>query len=277
MSLDIDKIIKLYFQQNNILIKHHIDSYNNYVDNILPNIISENFPIILLYNDSNIKIRKIIINIKNFKIKKPLSIENNGCSNIMTPTIARLKNCSYLSSIFIDFIINIFIEENGNLIELKSKIVENILLGKIPIMVKSKYCIMNTVNNNNNECKYDIGGYFIINGNEKIIISQEKIINNIIQVYKNMKANNKFSYICEIRSLNHNNFSIPKVSSIKITNKDNKYNNKIYISLPHMKTEIPIMILFRALGCETDHDIIQYIIDNDKINIERYEIILVIF
>ena len=68
MSLDIDKIIKLYFQQNNILIKHHIDSYNNYVDNILPNIISENFPIILLYNDSNIKIRKIIINIKNFKI-----------------------------------------------------------------------------------------------------------------------------------------------------------------------------------------------------------------
>ena len=70
------------------------------------------------------------------------------------------------------------------------KQINNILLGKIPIIVKSKYCVYK--NNFQSECKYDLGGHVIINGNEKVLITQEKIIPNIIQVYKNSKKNSKF-------------------------------------------------------------------------------------
>ena len=72
-----------------------------------------------------------------------------------------------------------------------------------------------------------MGGYFIINGNEKVIISQEKIANNMVQVFKNPKNSSKFSHICETRSLNENHYGIPKVSAIKITNKSNMYDNTL--------------------------------------------------
>ena len=203
--LNTDEIIRSYFTQNNILIKHQIESYNYYVDSIIPNIISQFFPITLTYNDDNIIIKKIFLNIKNIKIKKPLSVENNGCSKMMTPNIARLKNDTYLSSVIVDFVSHITIKENDKLIELEEKVIENIILGKIPIMVKSKYCILDSLSKNN-ECQYDPGGYFIINGNEKVIICQEKIVHNLIQIYKNNKLSNKYAYLCEIRFLDEKNF-----------------------------------------------------------------------
>ena len=76
-------------------------------------------------------------------------------------------------------------------------------------MVKSRYCSVKS--DGKGECKYDLGGYFIINGNEKVIISQEKVANNLIQVFKNSKNTTKYSHVCEVRSLNENVFGIPKV------------------------------------------------------------------
>ena len=123
--------------------------------------------------------------------------------------------------------------------------------------------------NKDEECKFDLGGYFLINGNEKVIISQEKVANNMIQVFKNPKNSSKFSHICETRSLNENAYGIPKVSSIKITNKPNMYDNTLKISLPHMKQEIPLLVLFRALGSGSDKDVIYYIIDNNGSEIDH--------
>ena len=111
--------------------------------------------------------------------------------------MARERNSTYLSSIIVDFRSIITIKEGGdNTIELKSNVISNIVLGKIPIMVGSKYCVLNE-KNREDECSFDLGGYFIINGNEKVIISQEKIANNMVQVFKNPKNSSKFSHICK--------------------------------------------------------------------------------
>ena len=135
-------------------------------------------------------------------------------------------------------------------------------------MVKSKYCILDSLSKNN-ECQYDPGGYFIINGNEKVIICQEKIVHNLIQIYKNNKLSNKYAYLCEIRFLDEKNFGIPKTVSLKITSKPNIYGNKFYILLPHMKNEIPIFVLFRALGYSTDKEIVYTILDNDNSKLDN--------
>ena len=79
---------------------------------------------------------------------------------------------------------------------MQDKIISNIVIGKIPIMVKSKYCILNQ-KGYEDECLYDLICYFIINGNEKVIISQEKVANNLVQVFKNPKNTSKYSHICE--------------------------------------------------------------------------------
>ena len=94
MNLAIDEIIKCYFNQKNILVKHQLDSYNEFIENILPNIISNYFPIEMDFDSD--KIKNIKLNIINITIGKPFTTENNGCSKLLTPEIARLRNYSYV-------------------------------------------------------------------------------------------------------------------------------------------------------------------------------------
>ena len=262
-KLDTDDIIQSYFNESNINVDHQISSYNYYIDTIIPQIISQYFPIRISFNDSKCMIKEVTVDIKNIRMGKPLLIENNGCSNLMTPNMARIRNGTYISPMIVDFESQIKILEEDVVINLEKSIIQNIVFGKIPIMVKSKYCILNQ-KGGDEECPYDLGGYFIINGNEKVIVSQEKIANNLIQVFKNPKNYAKYAYICETRSLNEGEFGIPKVVSMKITNKQDIYSNHIRVLLPHMKTEIPLFIIFKALGCESDKDIIYHIIDNNN-------------
>ena len=231
-ELSTEPIIQAYFDQENILAKHQLESFDDYIENILPNILKQYNPIVVeLDNESEKDIR-----IKNIKmhlltdtiiIEDCLYSENNGVKNILYPDIANRRNYSYTSNILIDIYIEIdILDELNNIIKLPSKILHKIYIGKIPIMVGSKYC-MTTKYNKSLKCKYDIGGYFIINGNEKVVISQEKIAPNIVQVFESKK--DKFLLNAEIRSMNENVFSIPKCISIKITNNT---NNSFKI-LPH--------------------------------------------
>ena len=140
MVLEADEIIKAYFKQNNIIIKHQIDSFNYFIEDIIPNILSQFFPIQMNYNSENSVIQKIELHIMDYRIGKPISIENNGCEELMTPHIARVKNSTYMSPLIVNFKAITTINENGQSIILPDKDIENIIIGKVPIMVKSRYC-----------------------------------------------------------------------------------------------------------------------------------------
>ena len=64
------------------------------------------------------------------------------------------------------------LNEDGIIVKI-DKYVNNVYIGKIPIMVRSDACILHQIpaigDSNNNECRYDYGGYFIVNGNEKVL------------------------------------------------------------------------------------------------------------
>ena len=277
----IETIINKYFEQENILTNHQIESYDDYIDNILPSIISQFFPIELSFNDiakanetkneigvdadpnenpvNNIK--DISVNLSNISIEQPYYTENNGCSKIMTPNIARLRNFTYSLTVLVSVVIKIKLFQDNQVIELPIKTIDNVVLAKIPIIVKSKYCTYKR--DINNECSLDPGGYSIINGNEKVLITQEKITPNLIQVYEVSKNTSKFSFVSEVRSSSDDTYGITKTISVKYTNKSNILDNKLYISLPHIKQDIPLFIIFRALGCISDKEIIYYIIDNN--------------
>ena len=252
----IKSIIGKYFLKNNVLTGHQIYSYNDLIDNILPTIIYQHFPITIDNNEGPFK--KIELTVDNINIVYPTYTENNGCKGLLTPEIARLRNYTYSLSIMLNISINIIINDDNLDIRLPSKIISNILLGKIPIIVRSKYCI--TARKHVSECKYDPGGYVIINGNEKSLITQEKVISNTILVYG---SKNKFSLVAEVKSIPDNEFTTPKTLGVKITSKEIKYEKYIRVSVPHLKTEIPLFIIFRALGCDSDKEICDYIIDNN--------------
>lgn len=256
----INHIIHEYFSRDNVLINHQIDSYNDLIDNILPEIISKVFPLKINIKKSDID--SIEFSVKNIRLERPSYTEKNGCNKVMTPNMARLKNYTYSLQVIVDIMIMNQIKDNSDIYELK-----NIVLCKIPIVVKSKYCVYKE--DIFNECKYDPGGYLIVNGNEKVLITQEKVVPNIIHLYPSPNNNTKYKYISEVKSSSPEAFGVVKTCSIKITNKPLLNNCKLYIKFPRIKKDLPISVVFRALGCLTDKEILYYIIDNDGSEIDN--------
>jgi DNA-directed RNA polymerase II subunit RPB2 len=262
----INTIIKKYFDRENILENHQIESYNNFVDYNIPTILADKFPIVSVFNDRERNINKVEIELNNLSLEKPYYTENNGCSQMMTPMIARLRNSTYSLTLIISVKVNIYnYDSKGEVSLVSSKDIDDVILGKIPIVVKSKY---STPDISMEECKYDVGGYFIINGNEKVLITQEKTVPNKIQIYKNVKNTSRYGLICEIRTLKGDSFNVAKCVAIKYTFKKETYNNRLYVSIPHIKQDIPLFVLFKALGCLSDKDIIYKIIDNDNESVD---------
>jgi DNA-directed RNA polymerase II subunit RPB2 len=116
-------------------------------------------------------------------------------------------------------------------------------------MVRSKACLLHQVpgigEENNSECKYDYGGYFIVNGNEKVLISQDRINENKTLVFQ--PNNNADGLYAEIRSMSDHNYLPPKTTSLNMTGKINHMGRIIRLNTSFIRNEIPVFIMFRAL------------------------------
>ena len=168
---------------------------------------------------------------------------------LMTPSLARLRNFTYGLPLYVNIEIR-NIERYGETYEKENvnyELLRGIEIGKIPIMLKSDYCVLKEINYSNeesDECKYDPGGYFIVNGNEKAIVSQEKIADNKLYCFKVNKTNNKTICVAEIKSMMERTFTIPKNFSVRLIKKG--HTSVIRAILPNIRNEIPLFILFRA-------------------------------
>tara|TARA_B110000977_G_scaffold201715_1_gene297979 strand:+ start:1103 stop:4723 length:3621 start_codon:yes stop_codon:yes gene_type:complete len=266
------EVIKKYFEQDNghYVIKHILSSYNDFIFKKIDDIINGFNPIEIYseyIEEKDIYKYQISIKIKNPKISKPIIHEKNGKYKIMTPNEARQRNLCYSGNLYVDMEIQvqyIDYDEETKLdynIECKDKEIKNINLGKVPIMVNSNYCVLNKQIEfrKNNECMYDHGGYFIINGNEKVIVSQDRIAENKTYVFKDNKTST-YDYVAEIRSVPDNVFSPPKLTVLKLSSKETQFGKYIRVIIHHVKHDIPVFILFRALGIESDKEIMEYIL-----------------
>ena len=147
-------------------------------------------------------------------------------------------------------------------------LIEKIYLGKFPVMVQSDYCILKGLNPDTRfqlgECRNDVGGYFIIDGKEKVVIPQEKFADNMLYIRKD--NDDKYSYSAEIRSVSENVSKPIRTLSVKImAPSSNLPNNNIVVNVPNVRKPVPLFILFRALGIISDKEIIQMCVhDIDK-------------
>jgi DNA-directed RNA polymerase beta subunit len=246
------------------LVKHQIESFNDFILRKIEQIIDGFNPIEINhhYNPETEKFKYCIsITMENPTLLKPLIYEKDGSTKVMRPNDARLRNFTYSSSINIDmFITAKALDENGDYV-IETKRLNGVSLGKVPIMVKSNYCILKNQNIESNECKYDYGGYFVINGNEKVVISQDRISENKTFVFLSNKVST-YSHIGEIRSVQENRLGVPKITTIKLSAKPNQFGRYIRVNIHHIKTDIPLFILFKAFGLNNDKEIIEYIVYN---------------
>jgi DNA-directed RNA polymerase II subunit RPB2 len=116
----------------------------------------------------------------------------------MMPNEARLRNLTYSAPLYVDITKKVIKEGE----EEKETAHPKTFVGKIPIMLRSTYCLLNGLTDRDltelNECPLDPGGYFIINGSEKVLIAQEKMATNAVYVF--CMKDSKYAYKSEIRS-----------------------------------------------------------------------------
>lgn len=268
-------IIQTYFQNQHLkqLIRHQIESYNDFVMNQIQKTIDMFNPVSICSEQDYIKEvdkyrLEVLVNFEKFCIHRPQIHENNGASKLMFPQEARLRNFTYSSNMTINLNIKYIIKSGENLenVQIYYKIIPNVQIGKIPIMLKSSICVLNQYKHISSEevgeCKFDAGGYFIINGSEKTVLAQERAAENKIYCFNISKNSTKWSWQAEIKSVPDFKCISPKQINMMISNKSNEYGNTIYIQIPRMKNPVPLFIVFRALGVISDEDICEKIILN---------------
>jgi DNA-directed RNA polymerase beta subunit len=267
-------IIKSYFKANGF-VKHQIDSFNEFIEVSIQKILNEIGAIEIITNkESRGGEATYIIEFGNISIKKPVIREHDGTTNVLYPQEARNRNLTYHSSLYCD--IKVKTIKNG---EETFKISKE-QLGYIPIMVRSKFCLLYGKTEKEckelGECIYDEGGYFIVNGNEKAIIAQERMPNNIVYCsYK--KPPFKIIWQAEIRSQFEYHIKTTSTFYIKIFAKGSRTainNNPTFIDIDgirgqitYIKVDIPIVFIFYALGFTSKNEIID-IISNSKIPLD---------
>lgn len=252
------------------LVRHHIDSCNLFYDTQIKQVFMEKNPIQISkdfsekHNEYKLKCELYIGGKDGSKIYygKPVIYDKDN-PHFMYPNEARLRNMSYAITIHYDVEVDFFmIDDSGNKTT-NTMILEKILLGRFPIMLQSKLCILNGLHNDirysMGECRNDNGGYFIIDGKEKTIIPQEQFGHNMM--YIRDKVNDKYTHSCDIKSVSENSSKPIRTLSIKIVAPTPSLSNgQIVVNVPNVKMPVPLFILMRALGISSDKDIIRHIV-----------------
>ena len=178
-------IINTYFENSKYsLIEHQINSYNDFFRYRFPKMMKENNPIKILKNENkdnfNLQAYLYLGGKEGDKIYygKPTIYENED-KMYLYPSKARMQNLTYGFTIHFDLEVEyVLLDDDNNVYYNETEIVsERIFLGKFPIMLHSYLCILNNLPkpllHNLGECKQDNGGYFIIDGKDKIIVCQD--------------------------------------------------------------------------------------------------------
>jgi DNA-directed RNA polymerase II subunit RPB2 len=280
-------IIESYFKGQHLerFVRHQLESYNNFVGHQIIKTIEMFNPVHIASEQDYDPISQkysleIIINFENFHIYRPQIHENNGATKLMFPQEARLRNFSYASATTIDINIKYIVRNGPNLENMQTfyKTIPKIHIGKLPIMLKSNICVLNQYNHfdstHTGECKFDTGGYFIINGSEKTVLGQERAAENRVYCFNVSKNDTKYTWKAEVKCVPDFKCISPKQINMMIRSKNSitkkedstkneiktkGLSNAICIEIPRIKQPIPLFILFRALGVISDREICEKI------------------
>ncbi len=238
---------------------HHIDSFEYFIEKDLQKIVETEGliePVVNApgFNNFKIKIDKI-------SIGKPDIIESDSIVRQILPMEARIRDLTYDAPLMI----NVSYINDGKVMS-----EEEVFIGRMPIVVKSKYCNLYGLSNDEliaaKEDPNDPGGYFIINGTERIIITTEDLAPNNILITKDNQEGFKFS-----AKIFADADSIKVPHTIQLSS-----SNLLYITFGKLK-RVPLITLIKALGVTNENEIIKKIGRDDEDVINTVDMNLIAF
>ncbi|MDP1695218.1 MAG: DNA-directed RNA polymerase subunit B'', partial [Candidatus Woesearchaeota archaeon] len=233
-------IIQKYFEENSF-VESNIRSFNNFIEKDIHKIIQEIgdvIPTIIPQDmqDFRIKLEKI-------NITKPQIIEADGSKRDIYPIEARLRKISYAAPI------NLEISAHIDGVQREAFTTQ---IGLLPVMLKSKYCHLHGMKEEelikHGEDPHDNGGYFILNGNERVLMTVEDLAANMMFVEENKIGTSR--YTAKVFS-ERGSYRVPHII-------EQAKDGLIYLSFTRFK-KIPITAVIKALGLIKDSEIVQAI------------------
>ena len=239
---DTHLLLKSFFKEKG-LVRQHLDSFNEFIDHGLQEVIDEvgEIPIEIPESPYKVKLGQIWIIDPQTRITGPYATEVDGTKHEFYPLEARLRNLTYAAPIAL---------EMTPVIDGREQDTELVYVGNIPVMLKSKLCFLSQLSREEliacGEDPDDPGGYFVVNGSERVIVAMEDLAPNRILVDLDEKGATPI-YQSKI-------FSTTVGFRARIELKI-KSDGALYVSIPGVPTEIPFVVLMRALGLESDKEL----------------------
>jgi DNA-directed RNA polymerase beta subunit len=250
-------IIRQYFKDRS-LVASDIDSFNHFIEKELQNIIEENKIIEPTIIPTNVDDFKIVLD--KIWVEKPEITEADGSKRNILPVEARLRKITYSAPCYIE------VSAHINEVQRESFTTQ---IANIPIMVKSNFCHLNKKTRQEliekGEDPDDPGGYFIINGTEKVIIDIEDLASNKLLITKQKVGVS--AWVGKMFS-ERGSFKIPHtVEKMK--------DGLFYLSFTRVK-RIPVIVIVKALGLLKDEEIMKFVSRDrqyDEVLVNLYEFV----
>ncbi|MEM5852817.1 MAG: DNA-directed RNA polymerase subunit B'' [Candidatus Aenigmatarchaeota archaeon] len=231
-------------------VRFQIDSYNDFITKRIPKVLKE----IGVIKPEVPELGEFKIKLGNFKIGDPCVKEADGSVRPITPQEARIRNLTYAAPMYVEMTPVL------NNIESNTVVVN---FGDIPVMLKSKICPLSTMSREEliaiGEDPDDPGGYFIVNGTERILVLVEEIAQNRIIVEK--VDTGGVTEVARIHS--------EKDGYIQRHLLERKSSGIITITFANVE-KMPVAIILKALGLESDKEIVTVISEDKDVQEEFY-------
>ena len=242
-------VLNAFFEEKG-LVRQHLDSFNVFLEENLQKIVKENPKIIPDIPDFYINFGDIVVD-------SPKIREADGAEREITPLEARIRDLTYASNIYLDMT-PVNIDERTH--------IENAMetnrtyIGRLPIMLKCLKCPLSESTDEElirrGEDPKDPGGYFIINGTERVLVTQEDLAPNRIMIEKASRSSSA-THVAKVYSTTHG-FRAPVTI-------ERKKDGALRVGLPTVPGKIPLAILMRALGLDNDLKIFKAISEEENI------------
>ncbi len=242
-------LMQAFFKEKG-LVRQHLDSYNYFIEHQMQQIVDEQGKIEFDISQFYVKLGKITIG-------EPTIREADGSMKPIFPIEARIRNLTYSSALRLEMT-PVFKDERTNL-EVEGE-TEDVYIGRLPIMLRSNVCLLKNISEEDlpkfGEDPRDPGGYFIINGSERVLVTREDLAPNRILIEEASQSVSA-TYVAKVFSTSQG-FRAPVTL-------EKRRDGSLRVSFPSVPGKIPLAVIIRALGLTTDKEIIEAISQDPEI------------